>query len=175
MLERGRPTLGFYLAFLPPLLFAADMVWENTALSWNHGPQMIGFTLMHTVGIILFPAILASLIWACAVVFVPIFTRRWRLGNLLGALLIVLVLGIASLPYGFWIKAFASRVAAGPYAADFLVYMSALGQRSAVEALLAHGVPVDASDRRGLRAIEAAENAKQTEMHAYLLSRGAAR
>ena len=55
-----KPSRGFYIAFVPPALFALDMVWENTLLSWERGPQMIGFSLLHTVGIILFPAILAS-------------------------------------------------------------------------------------------------------------------
>ena len=51
-----KSSWGFYLAIIPPTLLAIDMVYENTALSWEGGPQMIGFTLMHTVGIILLPA-----------------------------------------------------------------------------------------------------------------------
>jgi hypothetical protein len=174
MIERGWPTWGCYLAIVPPALFALDMVWENTALSWNHGPQMIGFTLMHTVGILLFPAILASLIWIVISLVAPIFkTRKWRLSNLFGALGIIVLLGIASLPYGFWVGTFASRIAKGPHASEFLVYMAALGELSAVKALLEQGVPVNSPNREGRTAIQAAQNAKQPAVREYLATQGA--
>jgi hypothetical protein len=172
MLERARPSTGFYFAVVPPAFLATRLVWENTALSWEHGPQMVGWVLLHTIGIVLFPAILLSLVWALSTVVVPLFTRRWLLGNLVGAATIVALVGVASLPYGFWVKAFAGRIAAGPHAVEFLVHMSALGDLSAVEALLDHGVPINESSREGLRAIEAAENAKQAAVRAYLASRG---
>jgi len=166
------PSWGFYLAVVPPALLAIDMVYENTALSWSGGPQMVGFTLMHTVGIVLIPAVLASLIWAAATVIVPVFNKKWNLANVGGGLLVVVFVGVASLPYGFWVKAFAARIASGPHAADFLVHMAALGELSAVKALLEQGVPVNESNHQGLRAIEAAENAKQPEVRVYLESRG---
>jgi hypothetical protein len=166
------PTLGCYLAVVPPLLLAADMIYEKTALSWSHGPQMIGFSLMHTVGVILFPLVLASLVWCALTLGVPLFSKRWNLGNIAGVGMIAGLLGIASLSYGFWIELFAERIAKGQYAADFLVHMSALGERGAVEALLAHGVPINGSDRAGMRAIEAATNAKQEAVRAYLESKG---
>ena len=50
--------------------------------------------------------------------------------------------------------------------------MAAIGERGAVEALLAHGVPVNANDREGIRAIDAATNAKQEEMRLFLESKG---
>jgi hypothetical protein len=137
------------MAVVPPLLLAADMTYENTALSWNHGPQMIGFTMMHTVGILLLPLILASIIWCVLTLAVPLFTRNWNLGNVTGVVAIVGLLGVASLSYGFWIELFSERVAKGPYAADFLVHMAALGEKKAVEALLARGVAVNGSDRGG--------------------------
>ncbi len=166
------PSRGFYLAVVPPALLAIDMIYENTALSWSGGPQMIGFTLMHTVGIVLIPAVFASLIWSATTVIVPLFNKKWNFANIAGALLVVGLVAVASLPYGFWVKTFAARIAAGPHAAEFLVHMAALGELSAVEALLEHGVPVNESNRRGLRAIEAAENEKQIEVRSYLESRG---
>jgi len=172
MLDRGKPSLSFYLAVVPPAILSARLVWENTALSWERGPQMVGFSLMHTVGIVLLPAVLLSLAWALSAVVVPLFNGKWRLANLLGALSIVAMVALAGMPYGFWVKAFASRIAAGPHAVEFLVHMSALGELSAVKALLDHGVPINESNRQGLRAIEAAENAKQAEVRAFLETRG---
>jgi hypothetical protein len=167
-----RPTWGFYAALTPPLLLAIDMVYENTALSWKGGPQMIGFTLLHTVGIILFPAILLSLVWCAGTVVLPLITKRWNKGNIAGAILIGALLAIASLPYGFWVKVFAQRIAAGPHSVEFLTYMSALGELSAVKALLDAGVPINASDKSGHRAIETAETAKQMEVRDFLASKG---
>lgn len=68
---------------------------------------------------------------------------------------------------------FAPRIAAGPYAVEFLVHMAALGKLSAVEALLDRGVPVNASGKDGIRPLVAAENANQPAMREYLVSRGA--
>ena len=173
MIERGKPSLGCYLALIAPALLAADMVWENTALSWNHGPQMIGFSLTHTVGIILFPAVLASLGWIVVSLCVPIFrARKWRLSNLLGALGIVVLLGIASLPYGFWVAAFASHIAKGPYASEFLTYMAALGEKAAVQALLDRGVNVNTQVRDGT-ALHGAAVEGEIEVMELLLGRGA--
>jgi hypothetical protein len=172
MLVHMKPSRGFYWALIPPALLALDMVYENTALSWSHGPQMIGFTLVHTVGIILFPLILASLIWCAMTVLVPLFTKTWNVGNIAGAAMIAGLLGVASLSYGFWVKLFAERISKGPHAVEFLVHMAAIGERGAVEALLAQGVPINASDRGGIRAIEAATTAKQEEMRLFLESKG---
>lgn len=172
MLDRGAPSFGFYLAVVPPALLCARLVWENTALSWEHGPQMVGWSLIHTVGIVLLPAVVLSLVWALSTVVTPLFSGEWRLANLVGALSIVTMVALAGIPYGFWVKVFASRIAAGPHAVEFLVHMSALGELSAVKALLDHGVPINESNRQGLRAVEAAENARQAEVRALLEARG---
>lgn len=37
-----------WLCFAPfALLFATRIAWEKTFLTWAHGPQMVGFSLMH--------------------------------------------------------------------------------------------------------------------------------
>lgn len=170
---RGKPSLSCWLALIPPVLLAADMIWENTALSWARGPQMIGFSLVHTVGIILFPAILASLAWIIVSLTVPIFkTRTWRLSNLMGALAIVVSLGIASLPYGFWISTFSGRIAKGPHATEFFVDMAASGQQSAVRALLDHGVDINSQGRAGT-ALHGAAVQGRLEVIKLLIARGA--
>lgn len=172
-LVRGKPSLGCCLALLAPVLLAADMIWENTALSWARGPQMIGFSLIHTVGIILFPAILASLAWIVVSLIVPIFkTRTWRLSNLLGALAIVVSLGIAFLPYGFWISTFSGRIAKGPHATEFLVHMAASGQTSAVRALLDRGVDINSQGRSGT-ALHGAAVRGELQVIKLLIARGA--
>lgn len=167
-----RPTRGFYIALIVPALFAAEMVYENTALSWSRGPQMIGFSLLHIAGILILPVLLASIVWCATTILVPLISKRWNLGNIAGAVLICVLLVIATLPYGFWVKMFAQRIASGPHSAEFLVHMAGQGELPALGALLDAGVPVNASNRNGVRAIEAAENAKQTETREFLVSKG---
>jgi hypothetical protein len=169
---RRAPTLGFYVALVPPAVLAIDMVYENTILSWERGPQMIGFTLFHTVGIVLLPAALASAIWCAWAILTPIFTKRWNLGNIGGVVAIIFLLGIASLSYGFWVGAFAKRIASGPYAVEFLVYMAGLGEQSAVGSLLDAGVPINESNKQGYRAVDSAINANRPAVRSYLESRG---
>jgi hypothetical protein len=174
VIERGWPSRGCWLALAATGLLALDIAWESTALSWERGPQMVGFTLIHTAGILVVPAILASVGWIVVSLVGPVFTtRKWRLSNIVGAVCIVALLRIASLSYGFWVGAFADRIARGPHASEFLVYMVALGELSAVRALLDQGVPVDAPNREGRTAMQVARNTKQREILDYLASRGA--
>lgn len=169
---RLKPSAGFYLAVIPPAFLAIDLIYEQTVLSWERGPQMVGFTLLHTAGIVLLPLILASLLWCATTLLLPLFTRRWNLGNIAGAVSIAGLLGVTMLPYGFWVTLFADRIAKGPHAAEFLVDMAASGEVRSVRALVAQGVPVNASNRAGLRAIEAAANAQQEEARLLLETLG---
>ena len=40
-------------------LFVARILWEETFLTWNNGPQMVGFSMMHGGAM---PAVFAGLI-----------------------------------------------------------------------------------------------------------------
>ena len=81
-------------------------------------------------------------------------------------------LGVASLPCGFWVGTFASRIAQGPYAAEFLTHMAALGGRSAVQTLLDRGVAVNAQSRNGT-ALHGAAVQGELEVMELLIARGA--
>jgi hypothetical protein len=134
---------------------------------------MVGFTLMHTVGIIVIPLFFAALLWAVITLIVALVSSRQRRAvNLVSALVVIALALPVFAPYGFWVRMFASRIAGGPHAVSFLVHMAALGDIPAVDALLNAGVPINASNNIGLRAIEAAENEKKHEMHDYLAKRG---
>ena len=77
-------------------------------------------------------------------------------------------------PYGVWVEIYAGRIARGEHAAAFLVHMAGQGEIRAVRALLDEGVPIDARNPRGLRAIDAAERQRQSEMRRFLVARGGA-
>lgn len=170
------PGLGFYLCVLPSAALAGRLVWEQTLLSWERGPQMVGFSLVHSgLGLLLFAALAIAVVWAVAVLLMAVFGKgRRNATHLVGALVVFVAAGIVSVPYGRWVQWSAARIAHGPHAAEFLVYMAAIGDERAVGALLDRGVPVDAANAGGLRAIDAATNTKKVEMQDYLRSRGAA-
>lgn len=174
-LRFGKPSVGFYLTVVPTVLLAWRLVWEQTALSWDRGPQMVGFSLMHSgFGILLMLAFYAGLAWAAVTFAIAVFSRaRRNLTNVAGAFVVAIAAVIISLPYGLWVQLFAPQIAHGPHSSKFLVYMAGTGRIPAVRALLDEGVPVSASDSNGLRAIDAAKNAHHQEMVVFLIERGA--
>jgi hypothetical protein len=156
-------------------VLAVRLIWEQTLLSWNRGPQMVGFSLTHSgVGVLLFVALILAFFWFVAMlVFIGI---RRRVGGKLALVTVsicALSLAALSIPYSWWQTAFASRLAAGPYAADFLVHSAADGQERLVKAFLAHGVPVDSRTLRGTTALHAAAMAGQLDLVQLLIARGA--
>lgn len=168
------PHIGFYFCVLPAVLLAWRLVWEQTSLSWERGPQMVGFSLMHSgLGLLLFVALFAAIVWAVVVLVANLLTKGPRNAtNILGGAAVLVAAALVFVPYGRWVQVFAGKISRGPHAVEFLVHMAAIGELPAVEALLNHGVPVNASNRGGLRAIEAAENAKQEAIFKYLASKG---
>jgi len=169
------PGVGFYLCVIPSAALALRLVWEQTALSWERGPQMVGFSLMHSgLGLLLFAVLAVAVVWAITVLLMNLFGKGEINGtHLLGALVVLVAAGVVSVPYGKWVQLFSSKISQGPHASEFLVHMAAIGDKRAVEALLQQGVPINTSNRSGIRAIEAAENTKQTEMREFLVSKGA--
>jgi hypothetical protein len=158
--------------------FVLHILWEETLVTWRHGPQDVGKYLAHTE---LFLPLLAStalaLLWL-SVVGVRTFgawrrcdaipTSRWLLlagGSGLIALLLV--------PYGFWQRLAVRSLARGPHAVDFLNYAAASGDIETVRALLAHGVAINALNADGATALHAAAVEDQTEAISFLLESGA--
>ncbi len=158
-------------------MLALRLVWEQTILTWNSGPQMVGFSLAHTYGffLLLFPLMLLPWI-AVAFVFVilrivrrrPITARAWVMFACATGLLIMLLL-----PYSFWQLLFVDRLANSPNAAEFVVYASADGDLALVRGLMDHGVPPNARDREGKTGLHTAAARGQLKVLNYLISRGA--
>jgi len=60
-------------------LFSARITWEKTILTWTHGPQNVGFTLMHTYPVFGLAGILRScLLMLWLVLATPYLVRRWN-------------------------------------------------------------------------------------------------
>ncbi len=170
--------IGWFLATGAAMLFAR-LIWEETFLTWQLGPQMVGFSLAHDYGAVLFLFPPLLLLWTVIALVITIHglvkkkrvsRKRWMS---LGAIAALIVTG--SLPEGFWQTAFAGQMAKSPASADLLTYAAARSEVRTVRALLDHGVPVNAKDNYYWKtALHGAAARGNVELIQLLLSRGAA-
>jgi hypothetical protein len=168
-------AVGVILLFGSGVL-AARLIWEQTALTWERGPQNIGYSFIHGSGAILvfFPLVLV--VWLAASVTYTLW-RLLRRRPLSRSSVIVMVLsigllGVLWLPYGFWQRSFIDRLISGPHAGKFFVYDAAVGDLATVKAFLAHGIPVDIQVD-GKTALHGAAVEGQLEVIKYLIAAGA--
>jgi hypothetical protein len=145
-------TLGG-LATLATTALAARLIWEETALTIQQGPQMIGFSLAHGYGAVLFFAPILLMLWlviALVVLAISLWRKRrlskWFWSTLASAAVVMAVLAI---PPDFFQWLFISSFARSSHAADLMVYAAGEGHFRTARAYLAHGVPVDATDYEG--------------------------
>jgi hypothetical protein len=165
-----------WLIVLPSLYFAAHIVWEQTVWTWDSGPQMVGFSLMHSgIGGLLYLALYSGIIW---VVAVAIFA--WRSKTLGGSMMATLILayalswGMLAIPYGFWQRAFIDKLVHRPDVGDFVSEAAAWGDIQTVQAFLSNGASVNVLTRRGgATPLHAAAVGGQPAVVEYLISRGA--
>jgi hypothetical protein len=128
-------------------LFAARLGWEQTVWTWERGPQMVGFSLMHSGAGILLPIafLLAGPLW---VMWAMVFSWRTRsLGTAVtwaSLLAYVGAWGVLSMPGWVWERAFIERMARSPKAPDLIFSAAVRGDLKTVEAYIAQGVPVNA-------------------------------
>jgi Ankyrin repeats (3 copies) len=157
---------------------AARVIWEMTALSWERGPQMVGFALAHGHGpfsLLFFPPLLLVWLLIAALYLSWRFwkTRRVALLSLQAVISAGVLLLILALPQGFWIRLFIERFAEGPHAAEFMIDAAATGDVATVKALVAHGVPVDTRNREGKTALHGAALRGDVSAIAFLIDHGA--
>jgi hypothetical protein len=172
---RWLKILGF-LSVGPSAFFAGEIVWEQTWLSVHRGPQMIGFSLMHSgLGLLLYLGLIVGLIWALLVVVIGI--RRRSFGDRV-ILVLAAVYGLSwavlSIPEGFWQRLNAETLAKGPDAGQFVAYAAARGDLKTVKAFLNAGLPVDArNELNDATPLHAAAVGGQLKVVEYLVSAGA--
>lgn len=159
-------------------LLVVRLVWEQTYLSWQNGPQMVGFSLLHGHFFFLFfsPVLLA--VWLAAALMATL-VAEWKKKRVspvrwITILLSALLLGSLFIPYSLWQRAFVGQIAESPQAVAFLNQAADVGDVELVEALLLHGVSVNSSlpyDHR--TPLHAAAVAGQTHMVEFLIASGA--
>lgn len=170
--------LGFGLVLiLGSIILAGRLIWEMTLLTWQYGPQMVGFSLAHGLGALLFLFPFALLIWLlaslCTLIVWKAKRKTVRNSSWMAVGSAVLVLGLLSLPQGFWDVLFIGKLARSPHAARFLVDAAGSGRARVVRGLLERGVPIDSRDREGNTPLHFAAAAGNTQLVAYLLGKGA--
>ena len=155
--QRGRWQRVLVFAGIPVIFFSAILtariVWEETSLTLQQGPQMIGFSLAHGAGAILLLAPILLAAWF-AVAFLTMVVTLWRrsrlskwLGPCLGTSVVVFV--VLVLPPAFWQWLFIGSFAKSSHAADLMTYAAAEGDVRTVHGYLTHGVPLDAKNYEG--------------------------
>ncbi len=160
--KRSHPILllvGLPLALMTGIL-AGRTVWEETWLSLEQGPQMIGFALAHGPFAVFLIVPLLLVVWfipALIVAAVALWRRR-RLSGLYWATISLAVVAfcLLILPPAFWQYVLIERFARSPHAVDFMTEDAAEGYTRTVGAYLDHGISVDANGKYGTAANAAA-------------------
>jgi hypothetical protein len=141
-------------------LLALRNVWEETSLSLERGPQMVGFALAHGSFALLLlapPLLMIWLVLALIVTGIALWRRQRLSGSYWVAIsLTVVVLSLLVLPAAFWQRVLIERFAKSPYAVDFMTEDAAVGYTRTVGAYLDHGISVDARGKYGTAANAAA-------------------
>jgi hypothetical protein len=143
---------GIVLIFFTAIL-AARFIWEETSLTIQEGPQMVGFSLAHGFGAILYFAPVLLILWLLMTIItlVVILFRRKPLPKSLAvsAIAAALVLGLLSIPQAFWQYLFITEFAASPHAGELACYAAGEGEHRTVEAYIIRGVPLESRNYYG--------------------------
>jgi len=166
------------LFFVGTAMLFARLIWEETVWTWERGPQMVGFSLAHDIGAVLFVFPLLLSIWTAIVMVLTVWnlTRKKRISptRWVALGLIVLLFVTGGLPEGYWQRAFIKQMAASPRAGDLLVYAAYRGDLGTVQGLVSHGVRVNATDHADWRTALHGSAAKgDTQTLQYLAAKGA--
>lgn len=139
---------------------------------------MVGFSLAHGSGAVLFLAPFLLALWgAVALVLVVvnlIKKRKIDTPTLVAFGLALLVFGLLSVPSGVWQRLFIRKMASSPRAGDLLIYAAYGKDIRTVKAMLSHGVSISATDHSEWRtALHAAAIAGDLRTIQFLVSSGA--
>jgi hypothetical protein len=158
-------------------ILAGRMVWEETFLTIQQGPQMLGFSLAHGAGaVLLFAPLLLSLwILVALIVLVVCLLRKRKLPRsywltLGGALAMI---GALSIPPVFFQWLLMGSFAKSPHAGDLVVSAAGEGDVRTVRGYLEHGVPLTATDHEGSTAVFAAAAGGSLPVIEMLAGKGA--
>ncbi len=174
--------LGIPFSVIAALL-AIRLIWEQTVLTWEQGPQMVGWSLMHDeVGVVALVALWISFLWIVPTLVMGIVRRGFggRLGTVVVSLYAISVLALL-VPYTWWQLAFTSKLAHSPHGADFLTVAAGEGHEAAASTgqlgvcrlLLEQGADINKINRSGDSPLAYAESQGRTAVADFLRAHGA--
>lgn len=148
------------------------MVWETTWLTWQGGPQMVGFSMAHE-----FPALLlfgaAAFVglaaWTVYAIVICLWKRSTQWPDILLIGLALAMEFTPSIPQPAWSTATEYVLGLSPQAPRLLVDAARQGQLERVRYLLDRGVSVDPRESSDCAAIAVAGGSKALEMVRLLL------
>ncbi len=175
-------TLLGWVALPGAVAAAARLFYEQGILTWQQGPQMVGFSLVHIYpGLFIF--MIGSVLLAHVYLILAFAAVIWRAArkmstswiNWLQIALAIVCIGVFYIPYSAWQVAVIKFGGSNGNAGEYMCLASGQGQKHIVEAVLEEGISPDTKNPDGQTALDAACAANKTEMVAYLLSKGANR
>jgi hypothetical protein len=183
---RENPPIGFpktwivlgFILLAGAILFVGRILYEETLLTWAHGPQMVGFAMMHgavpfflVAGLIGIPG---SMLWIIGSL-VLLLRRRFRvpLTHWIPAVGLVTVVVLFFIPYGIWEEITIRAAGPGSHGNDFVVQAAGEGNQRLVTYLLRRGSDINYEDAGRTTALSGAAVEGQVKMIRYLVSEGA--
>jgi Ankyrin repeats (3 copies) len=154
------------------------MVYESTVLTCESGPQMLGYSMMHTNPAIFIGGLLCVSVFFAWLVIALIYgaSRKLRFTKREWALLVFMTssLSLLPVPYNWWMHADALACGVGKFGSEFLVEAAADGNLSLVKKFTDQGEELDTGNAfRGFTPLGAAVANNHIEVVEYLISRGA--
>lgn len=168
-----------WLLSMPGTIYlVAQLVYEQTFLTWTSGPQMVGFALVHSTTILpLLGSLVLSLIsflasfsWLVVKTLKRQKASRFALISLLCTFVLILLLLV---PYGIWQTIMIETLGPGDHSEELFFHFAATGSRPAVRSLLNSGVDINSMNRSGKTALMGACVEGQDEIVEYLIAKGA--
>lgn len=158
-------------------LFVARIVYESTFLTCWNGPQMVGFSLMHTgpsiflIGLLSLPfgALFSAVMLIFGLFKKPRFDRNEWL--LLGGY--VVSFSLLSLPYSTWERMDMKVCSSGPLGDSFLQQAALQGDFDQVKMLVEQGHNVNRASGAGETPLSSSVRGGRVDVVRFLLAKGA--
>jgi hypothetical protein len=168
--------LSGYLVLAAATIFVVRIVYEETALTWTNGPQMVGFTIFHGVMpfylVAFFIGILGGLLWLAASLIALVWKKfRVPLIDWIPIALLLVLAAVLTIPEGIWIELMLRTGGRSQYEYAFMADAAGKGNQRLVKFLLDKGYNIEGGD--GASPLCAAADGGQKEMVSFLISRGA--
>jgi hypothetical protein len=116
-------AVGWWVA-VAAVLLTVDLIYEQTFLTWNLGPQMVGFSLMHSgLGALLILSFYLGYLWVPATACMLLWRRKVR--DSLPILLMAVYAACFSLtfvPYVWWQEQTIAWWGPSPQSDKYLLY-----------------------------------------------------